>query len=62
MADGPLTLRAARLAVAELRPGVAPSLRPRMAARLVRGYRPKRAMRKLVQVPREVVGVHVLCV
>ena len=57
-ANGPLTLPAPRLVVVELRPGLATTLRPRMAARLVRERRAKRAMSKLVQVPREEVGVH----
>ena len=64
-ANGPLTPPAPRLVVVELRPGLATTLRPRMAARLVRERRTKRAMSKLVQVPCEevVVGtVHVVTV
>ena len=48
--------------VAELRPGLATTLRPHMAARLVRERRGKRAMSKLVQVLCEVVGVGCFCV
>ena len=48
--------------VVELRPGLATTLRPRMAAMIVRERRAKRAMSKLVQVPWEEVGVDLLYV